>query len=124
MIMRNSSQKYRLNIVTVFGVLLGVLMTAPIAHTQPANDEIANATAITTLDFTDTLDTSLALPDGPGGCYGVPNNVWYTFTLSEDTGVRLTTDGSDYFAPIDVFARTAQGNYNNIAGCDTDLIFV
>jgi hypothetical protein len=115
--MRNSSQKYRLNIVTGFGVLLGVLMTAPIAHAQPTNDEIASPTEITALNFTDTLDTSEATPDGPEGCWGVPNNVWYTLTLSEDTAVRLTTDGSDYFAAIDVFVRTAQGNYNLIA-CD------
>jgi len=77
---------------------------------------------ITALDFTDTLDTSSATPDGPGGCYGVPNNVWYTVTLSEDTVVRLTTDGSDYFAFIDVFERTPSGNYNLIA-CDSNPIF-
>jgi predicted DNA-binding protein len=56
----------------------------------PANDDIANATAITALDFTDTLNTN----------------------------------GSDYFAAIDVFERTAQGDYNGIAGCSTDFIFV
>jgi hypothetical protein len=90
----------------------------------PANDDIANATAITALDFTDTLNTIGAEPDGPGGCYGGSNNVWYTLTLNEDTTVRLNTNGSDYFAAIDVFERTAQGDYNGIAGCSTDFIFV
>jgi hypothetical protein len=64
------------------------------------------------------------MPDGPGGCYGVPNNVWYTLTLGEDTAVRLTTDGSNYFAPINVFVLTTQGDYQGIAGCDTNLTFV
>jgi hypothetical protein len=105
-------------------LLTGVLLLCgvTVAPAQPANDDIAQATAITTLDFTDTLDTSVATPDGPGGCNGVPNNVWYTMTLSEDTVVRLTTDGSDYFAFIDVFERTPSGNYNLLA-CDSNLVF-
>jgi hypothetical protein len=121
--MRNSSQKYQLNIVIVLGVLLGVLMTALIAFAQPTNDEITNATEILALDFTDTLDTSEATPDGPGGCYGEPNNVWYTLMLNEDTAVRLSTDGSNYFAFVDVFESTAPGDYTHIT-CDSNPRFL
>ena len=89
----------------------------------PSNDDFASATVIPEpLPFTDTLNTIGATPDGPGGCYGEPNNVWYILTLSKDTVVRLTTDGSNYFAFIDVFERTDQGNYNDIA-CDTNINF-
>jgi hypothetical protein len=103
---------------------MGVLLLCRVAgaQVQPTNDDIAQATAITALPLSEELDTSLATPDGPGGCNGVPNNVWYTITLDEDTSVRLTTDGSDYFAFIDVFTQTAQGNYNHIA-CDSHLVF-
>jgi hypothetical protein len=111
-----------LPVALLMGVLL--LCSAAVAQAQPANDDIAQATVITTLDFTDALDTSSATPDGPGGCAElVSNNVWYTITLSEDTVVQLTTNGSDYFAFIDVFVRTAQGNYNLVT-CSDNLIFV
>jgi hypothetical protein len=92
----------------------------------PANDDITNATAITAFDFTDTLNTVGAEPDGPGGCWGVPPNVWYTLTLNEDTVVRLSTAGSDYFTVTNVFERTASGEYTEIAcraSYEGDLVF-
>jgi hypothetical protein len=76
----------------------------------PANDDVANAVVISALNFTDTRDTrgATTAPDDPGSCFG-GTNVWYTFTPSEDTSVRLTTTGSSYEAGLDVFASTAEG---------------
>jgi hypothetical protein len=76
----------------------------------PANDHVADAVVISALDFTDTHDTrgATTTPDDPGGCFGGAN-VWYTFTPSEDTGVRLSTAGSSYEAFLDVFVSSDEG---------------
>jgi hypothetical protein len=73
----------------------------------PANDDVANAVVISTLDFTDTRDThgATTAPDDPGSCFG-GTNVWYTLTLNEDTLVRLTTAGSSYAGFLDLFVRS------------------
>jgi hypothetical protein len=102
--MRNSSQKYQLNIVIVLSVLLGALMTAPIAYAQPENDDIANAIVISAPDFTDTRDTTEATeaPNEPGSCFGGPS-VWYVFTPTETRFIQANTNDSDYFAGIDAY---------------------
>jgi hypothetical protein len=76
----------------------------------PANDDVANAVVISALDFTDTRNTrgATTASDDPLSCSGgTKASVWYTFTLSEDTVVRLSTAGSSYDAVVDVFVSTA-----------------
>ena len=102
--MRNSSQKYQLNIVIVLGVLLGVLMTAPVAYPQPENDDIANAVRM----YTSTLPTHVPLlrqqrpPMNQGVALGGPASG----TCSPPTETRFiqaNTGDSDYFAGIEVY---------------------
>ena len=89
----------------------------------PAHDDVANAIVIPTLDFTDTHDTrgATTAPDDPGGCSG-GTNVWYTFTPSEDTFVRLSTDGSSYEVFLDVFV-SSDGVFNHITCASGQLDF-
>jgi len=64
----------------------------------PANDNIASAKAITSLPFTEALDTrSASVENGePGQCtYSVVNNsVWYRFTPSESGNYQIDALGS------------------------------
>jgi hypothetical protein len=68
-------------------LLMGVVLLCcvAVAQAQPANDDIANATPITSLPFDDSLDTTEATmaPDDPD-CFGNGPTVWYTFTPTED----------------------------------------
>jgi len=70
----------------------------------PANDEIAAATAIGGLPFTDTLDTTEATtaPDDPS-CAGNGHTVWYTFTPSADIRLDANTFGSSFDTTISVY---------------------
>src|SRR5882724_9172156 len=64
------------------GVAL-LLFCTTVAGAAPANDEIANATVITALPFTDgpltTTTTATTAPDDPS-CAGNGHTVWYVVT--------------------------------------------
>jgi hypothetical protein len=83
----------------------------------PANDDVADAIAISALDFTDRRNTrgATTAPDDPGGCFG-GTNVWYAFTPSEEVVVRLSTAGSSYDAGLDVFV-SADGGLSDTGFC-------
>jgi hypothetical protein len=86
----------------------------------PGNDEIAHATAVGPLPYSDAIDTRGALvqADEPGHCpppppgigpgFGAafplpPINVWYAYTPTEDTRVTADTSASNYTAEITSF---------------------
>jgi hypothetical protein len=89
----------------------------------PVNDDVANAVVISALDFTDRRNTrgATTAPDDPDSCSG-GTNVWYTFTPSEDTFVRLSTDGSSYEAFLDVFV-ISDGGFSHITCASGQLDF-
>lgn len=67
----------------------------------PSNDDIANATAITIgemiCDGSTNNGTNVAATDsgeGAGSCFvgGAGSDVWYTFTISTDSDVTISTD--------------------------------
>jgi PKD repeat protein len=65
----------------------------------PANDNFANATAISALPFSDSgdLDGTTTEPGEPGGCFEqAPQTVWYAFTPAANTVVKADLDGSDF----------------------------
>jgi len=82
------------------------------------NDDIANARVIPSIPFDESTDTSCSTWDNPtpaGWCYGWYNrNVWYKLTLPQSHFVRVSTEGSSYEAPIDVYTGTP-GALNHIA---------
>ena len=74
-------------LVLVLGALVhaGAALAAP-----PANDLLANATEITSLPFTDSVDITEATEgSGEGGCGPPRHTVWYRFTPPQDTVLRI-----------------------------------
>jgi hypothetical protein len=96
---------------------IGVFPSLASAGTSPPNDLIENATKISALPFTDTLDTSGAHGDGPRAC-GNSGSVFYKFRPSVETRVQADTFGSDY----DTVLAVLQGPRRNldVVKCDDD----
>jgi len=90
------------------GVAL-LLFCTTVAGAAPANDEIANATVITALPFTDgpltTTTTATTAPDDPS-CVGNGPTVWYTFTPATDLSMIVHTFGSKYDTTVSVYTGT------------------
>jgi hypothetical protein len=88
----------------------------------PANDEFANAVAISTLPFTDNLNTSeaTAVGDPANDCQVGGHTVWYQFTPSADVRLNANTFGSDYDTGIAVYTGTPP-NLTQIT-CNDDAI--
>ena len=103
-------------------VVLALLAFRPvIAGAQaPGNDDIASATVISGLPFSDTLDTSEATT-GPGDPYSectynyLQATVWYVFTPPQDVLIEASTGGSSYRTVMEVFS----GSPDNLSyfGC-------
>ncbi len=81
----------------------------------PANDNFDNATPITALPFTDTIDTRAAMPTAgdPDFCFNPNNSVWYSFTPSSDIQIVTDTYGSDYCTTL-TLVTGSPGNFNRI----------
>jgi hypothetical protein len=88
----------------------------------PANDDFANAVAISTLPFTDNLNTSeaTAVGDPANDCLVDGHTVWYQFTPSADMRLNANTFGSDYDTGIAVYTGTPP-NLTQIT-CNDDAI--
>jgi hypothetical protein len=103
---RNSGLCRRLLDLITVTVLL-IVWTGAASAAPPSNDEITSATAITTLPFSDGLDTREATADpADGGCGGSDDlaTVWYTFTPSAD--MVVDTSGSSYSTGVNIFSGT------------------
>jgi hypothetical protein len=90
------------------------------AAAPPPNDDIDQATPITTLPFTDELDSTDATraPDDPE-CIFEGHTVWYALTLGATTPVAITTAGSDYDTTLAAYTGT-RGNLEEVA-CNDDV---
>jgi hypothetical protein len=76
-------------------------------HYPPANDDVADATIIGGLPYSDTVDLSAAStePGEPDPCLGSPGrSAWYVVTPSTDMRVRLSTSGD--FGVVGIFRTT------------------
>jgi hypothetical protein len=100
------------------GVLL--LCSAAGAQAQPANDDLAQAMAVTALPFTEALDTAEATtaPEDPD-CAGNGPTVWYAFTPAAAVSVLADTFGSDYDTTLSVYTEEA-GALTQLA-CNDDF---
>jgi PKD repeat protein len=75
--------------------LPGAALAAP-----PANDDFANATAISSMPFSDTIDVTEAGMEGGESSYcAVSNTAWYSFVADSDGIIRLDSSGSSFFGP-------------------------
>ena len=84
---------------------------------EPANDNRADATVISSLPYTDSANIALAtVEEGePTNCGG-SNTVWYRFMAPADGTLVATTQGSDFAATLSVF----EGSLTSMSsvGCD------
>jgi len=93
--------------VIPMALLMGglLLFSVAVAQAQPANDDIANATPITTLPFTDgPVDTTLATTaaDDPD-CAGNGRTVWYVFTPTENFTLLVNAGNESYDNTLSVY---------------------
>src|SRR6266508_1895204 len=96
-------------------LLLAILLFnfgASVVYAAPSNDNFANATLVTVIAYTDTVDTSTATveandPDNigsPGLCDGNTleqgyKSVWYKYTASTKGIIAADTFGTDPISP-------------------------
>jgi hypothetical protein len=91
----------------------------PSLATAPGNDDFDNATVVSALPFTDTVNTAEATTAGDDpDCVGNGPTVWYRFTPSENMRVNVNTFGSDYDTSISAYTGT-RGNLTQL-GCNDD----
>jgi hypothetical protein len=71
----------------------------------PPNDDFGNATRITSLPYTNVVNTTLATTsvDDPTACSEAGATVWYSFTPAEDLFIDVNTAASDYFTVLGVY---------------------
>lgn len=76
-------------------VALTAALAPGAAHAAPpSNDDFDDATAISSLPFTSTLDTreATAANDDPSHCWWGTNSVWFRYTAPADGFVRMKTN--------------------------------
>jgi hypothetical protein len=100
----------------------GFVGTAFAVGPQPANDLISGATVVSSLPFTQTLDTTGATTDATdtqaNAICGAPftnNSVWYQFTAGAgDTHLGVDTTGSNFTSGV-LIATGTPGALNTVA---------
>ena len=88
-------------------LLLTLVFATPVLAAPPSNDLYAGSTAIASLPFTATVDTTEATTDAVDeelnaqcGAPATEASVWYSFTATSDTGVVVDVTASDYDAGV------------------------
>jgi hypothetical protein len=113
--------RYVLTSLVAAAALLGALAAESAWAQAPPNDTFANATVISSLPFSDTLDTTQATTDSDdaevlatcGVSVPVAASVWYAFTPSTDQTVAVDTSGSSYSAGVGVVTG-APGSFSGV----------
>lgn len=109
-------------------VMFTVLSLAVPAVAQPDNDDLASATEVSGLPFSDSVDTTEASTEagepveGDELCPPRGSTVWYALTLDESQTVAIDTAGSDYDTTLAVYTGT---NYSDLSlvDCNDDTFF-
>jgi parallel beta-helix repeat protein len=85
---------------------------------RPLNDLVENATVITSLPFTDQVDTRDATADlGEPYCSSQAPAVWYQYTPTEDMTITMDAAGSSYDVQLSAYTRPDDIFYGgNICG--------
>jgi hypothetical protein len=114
-----SAARHPMIIALVVLCLALVGVTPSMAAPAATNDDIANATVISSIPFTDNVDTTGAQadPSDPQDCY-TTGSVWYTFTPSADIQLEANTFGSSYDTVLSVFSG-APGSLTSL-DCNDD----
>jgi hypothetical protein len=105
-------------VVLIIGIL-AAFSVFPAFAAAPSNDDFDDATVISELNFSDSIDTTGATTaDDDPECFGQGPTVWYAFTPDEDIPVRADTGGSDYDTTLSVYTGS-RGKLTQIA-CNND----
>jgi hypothetical protein len=93
-----------------------------VGATAPANDLLINATAITSLPFSDTIDVSGATTDAddsaalspcfPGNTFTINNSVWYSYTTATDINLGIDLSATNFGAGV-VIAENQGGSFGS-----------
>ncbi len=100
---------------------------SPARAEAPSNDDFDNATVISELPFSDTIDTTggTVAYDDPTWCsYGTSTNVsvWYAFTPTKNGGIKIDTSGSNYNLSIAVLTGS-RGQFNFVTNtCNSGTV--
>jgi PKD repeat protein len=91
--------------------LLGLVTAGPASASPPSNDLFADAQAISSLPFTDSGDLNGAStePGEPQICTFQNQSVWYSFTPSVATTIRIDLNGSDFGVVATVYQSFGPG---------------
>jgi hypothetical protein len=99
-------------------VLAGLVSPGTALADPPSNANFANATPISSLPFSQTVDLSMATTE-PGEptytCNTVSQSVWYSFTPTETTSVTARLDVFYYNAFVTVFTGSTLGDLTQVA---------
>jgi hypothetical protein len=115
----NTRRLIRLVVAATIGLAL-VVLAAPAALAQPANDDFATATVIGSLPFSTTEDTTQATwdPSDPSGCSS-NGSVWFAFTPPSDMTIQADTFGSDYDTVLSAWTGTQSAL--SLVACNDDF---
>ena len=116
---------------TTFTTATVTLPTFKVVAPAPANDNFANASNITTTNFTDTKDSSGATTetnDPTPACsqiFGFPvtgrvNTIWYKVAPTGSGTASIDTIGSSYDTVLSVWSGTSQASLAPVA-CNDDI---
>jgi hypothetical protein len=108
-----------LTAVALIAVASWLVLPSAAMAVPPPNDDFDAATVISSLPFTDSLNTTEATTasDDPD-CFGNGPTVWYSFTAGSDIHVDANTFGSDYDTTVSVYTGS-RGSLTQIA-CNDD----
>jgi PKD domain-containing protein len=110
-----------LRLALLFLLSAATMVAAPAAFASPpANDFFANAQAISSLPFSDSGDLAgtSTEPGEPQLCNFQAQSVWYSFTPTVATAVRIDLNGSDFGVVANVYQSFGSGIGSlGFAGC-------
>ncbi len=104
----------------VFTNSYGRLVTINLIKSVPANDNFVDATKISELPFTGSVDTKYATiePDEVWGCnWTGSNTVWYSFTPDSDGSYTAESTGGYYIWPTITVFQGSNFNDLQVVGC-------
>lgn len=117
----------RRSVILVAAVAV-ILTTAVPALAVPVNDDLGDASAVTALAFSDSVDASDATVepgepvDGDDLCPPRSSTVWYEVTLETSQQVAIDTSGSDYDTTLAIYTGSDYGDLS-LVDCNDDTFF-
>jgi hypothetical protein len=97
-----------------------LLVPATASAAPPSNDDFANATVVSSLPFSDSVDVTDATSQaGEPICTSPPDSrsAWYDYTPAADQTVRLQATGQSSSTTLAVYTGADVASLSNAVGC-------